>query len=307
MKSDSGRPAPSSLYLRNATADENLLLAEVDGTRLPVHLAVIMDGNRRWARERSLPSIMGHRAGVRVFRETVRACTDLGVRVLTAYAFSLENWKRSQQEVGILMHLFEHYSRKDRAEMQDNGVCFRIIGDVDHVPARVRAEFEKTVEVTRNNTRMILNLAVNYGSRDEILLAVRRLAEEVKAGRLDPSKITSDDMSRQLYTAGLPDPDLLIRTSGEIRISNFLLWQMAYTEFWFTERYWPEFSRTDLLHALLDYQRRERRFGGGTEASGESSGGTGADESFTIRKQGESTIGRQFAVGAEAGLDEVKR
>lgn len=281
------------LCLRNATPEERELLADLDGTRLPLHLAVIMDGNRRWARQRSLPAIMGHRAGVRVFRDLVRASTDLGIGYLTAYAFSLENWKRSETEVGILMHLFEHYSRKDRAEMVENGVRFRIIGNMDNLPRRVRAEFEKTCEVTRLNTGMVLNLAVNYGARAEILEAARKLADDIVEGRVDARKLRDGDFERHLYTAGIPDPDLLIRTSGEIRVSNFLLWQMAYSEFWFTERNWPEFTRIDLLHALLDYQRRERRYGG----SGETVEPAAA----------ENNTGRRVALGAGASLDEVKR
>jgi undecaprenyl diphosphate synthase len=243
------------------------LLQRLDPARLPRHVAIIMDGNRRWARERSLPSLMGHRAGVRAFRDVVRACSDLGIGILTAYAFSVENWKRSSQEVGILMNLFEHYSRQDRKEMLANGVRFRIIGDFDSLPDRVRQEFSRTVEATSQNTRTILNLAVNYGARSEILQAIRSLARDVASGHIKESEIDENLLSERLYTSGLEDPDLLIRTSGEMRISNFLLWQMAYTEFWFTSRNWPDFSRSDLLEALLDYQSRERRFGG-TDVSG---------------------------------------
>jgi undecaprenyl diphosphate synthase len=295
----SARPSAEIPFLRNATAEEQALLAQLDPARLPAHLAVIMDGNRRWARERSLPSLMGHRAGVRAFREVVRASSDLGIKVLTAYAFSLENWKRSQKEVGILMRLFEHYSRKDRAEMNANGVCFRIIGKTADLPDRVRAEFEKTSEVTRDNRRLILNLAVNYGSRGEILDAVRDLAAEIAAGKVDPERLEEADFERHLYTSGLPDPDLLIRTSGEIRVSNFLLWQMAYTEFWFTERNWPAFTRLDLLHALLDYQQRERRFGGG----GGSDEPAPAERSREEASSPESGDARRVALAA----DEVKR
>lgn len=303
MKSDSVMPP----FLRNATADEQKVLAALDGGRLPAHLAVIMDGNRRWARSRALPSLMGHRAGVRAFRDLVRASTDLGIRVLTAYAFSLENWKRSEKEVGILMRLFEHYSRKDRAEMLANGVRFRIIGDVAALPARVRAEFDETSRVTAANDRLILNLAVNYGSRGELVEAVRRIATEAQHGSLDPATLGEDDVSRLLYTGGQPDPDLLIRTSGEIRVSNFLLWQMAYTEFWFTERYWPDFRRLDLLHALLDFQARERRYGGSSGADGESSGGTGAQQNLEVVRVGTSTLGRKPLAGDTVSLNEVNR
>lgn len=268
----------SSLQVRNATPEETALLVALDPARLPRHVAVIMDGNRRWARERLLPGIMGHRAGVRAFRDLVRACSDLGIGVLTAYAFSLENWKRSPQEIGILMHLFEHYSRKDRAEMVANGVRFKIIGDPAVLPERVRREFDRTTEATAHNTRTVLNLAVNYGARHEILGAVRELARDLAAGRLQEDALDEAAISSRLYTAGLPDPDLLIRTSGEIRVSNFLLWQMAYTEFWFTPRNWPDFSRLDFLHALVDYQARDRRFGGGVAGR---VGGDGSPSSAT--------------------------
>ncbi len=264
MKSESG-VAASPPYLRNPTAEERVLLGRLDRERLPNHIAVIMDGNRRWARERRWPAFLGHRAGVRAFREMVRACTDLGIGVLTAYAFSWENWKRSQQEVRILMRLFEHYSRKDREEMHANGVRFRIIGDTTCLPQEVQAEFNATSALTRNNNSLILNLAVNYGSRHEILRATRLVAREIAEGRLDPDALQEEDLSSYFYTAGLPDPDLLIRTSGEMRVSNFLLWQIAYSEFWFTDRNWPAFQRSDLLRALIDYQGRDRRFGGGGE------------------------------------------
>jgi undecaprenyl diphosphate synthase len=253
-----------ALKIRSATAEEQALLAQLDEARMPAHVAVIMDGNRRWARSRNLPALMGHRSGERAFKTMVRACSDLGIKVLTAYAFSLENWKRSEMEVSILMRLFEHYSRKRRDDMQANAVRFQILGNTDDLPERVQAEFARTIELTRHNQGMILNLAVNYGSRGEIVRAAQQLAREVAAGRLRPEDIDEAAMNGHLYTAGMPDPDLLIRTSGEVRISNFLLWQMAYTEFWFTPALWPDFSRVHLLSALLDYQSRDRRFGGGT-------------------------------------------
>jgi undecaprenyl diphosphate synthase len=248
------------------------LLGRVDPHVMPTHVAVIMDGNRRWARQHRLPSIMGHRAGVRSFRELVRACSDLGVRVLTAYAFSLENWKRSQAEVSILMHLFEHYCRTDRREMLANGVRFRVLGEVELLPARVQAEFARTAEATAHNDKVILNLAVNYGSRGELVRAAKRLAQAVRDGQLSLDDLDESAIEANLFTQGLPDPDLLIRTSGELRVSNFLLWQMAYTEFAFTARYWPDFTRSDLLQAILDYQSRERRFGGGSHPEPSSSG-----------------------------------
>lgn len=255
------------MHLRNASAAEKALLEQVDPLAVPTHLAVIMDGNRRWARQHRLPSIMGHRAGVRSFRELVRACSDLGIRVLTAYAFSLENWKRSQAEVSILMHLFEHYCRTDRREMLGNGVRFNVLGEVELLPVRVQQEFARTAQATAHNNKVLLNLAVNYGSRGELVRAVKRLAQAVQEGELTLEAIDEDLVASKLYTQGLPDPDLLIRTSGELRVSNFLLWQMAYTEFAFTPRYWPDFTRSDLIQAILDYQSRERRFGGSRPAS----------------------------------------
>ena len=250
------------VHLRNASAAEQELLQQVDPQRMPVHLAVIMDGNRRWARKRGYPSIMGHRAGVRSFREVVRACSDLGVRVLTAYAFSLENWKRSTAEVSILMHLFEHYCRTDRREMLANGVRFRVLGQVDELPARVQREFARTSEATAHNSKLILNLAVNYGARGELVRAVQQIARGVAEGSCEPDSIDEAMISRHLYSVGLPDPDLLVRTSGEVRISNFLLWQMAYTEMYFSPLYWPDFSRSELVRAIIDFQGRDRRFGG---------------------------------------------
>ncbi len=245
------------------SSTEEELLSRLDRDALPNHVAVIMDGNRRWARSRRLPALLGHRAGVKAFRRMVSLCLDLGIEVLTAYAFSAENWKRSPVEVRVLMNLFEHYSRLERNKMVESGIKFQAIGRIDLLPPAVRSEFYRTEEVTRGNTRLQLNLAVNYGGRDELVKAVREIAHEVKAGNLSPDEISEQTISSHLWTSGLPDPDLLIRTSGELRVSNFLLWQMAYTEFCFIDLYWPDVTREVLLQALLDYQGRERRFGGG--------------------------------------------
>lgn len=235
-------------------------------TSLPQHLAVIMDGNRRWARTRRLPSVLGHQAGVRSFRRMLEACREIGIRHLTAYAFSAENWRRSPTEVGILMQLFERYAAREREKLRRTGICFRLIGNVDDLPEQVRREFLLTVEATKENTAMVLNLAVNYGSREEIVRAVRHIAEEVKEGRLASEAITADLISDCLYTSGQPEPDLMIRTSGELRMSNFLLWQSAYTEFFFTDAFWPDVDRSVLDQALEAFARRERRFGGGQPA-----------------------------------------
>jgi undecaprenyl diphosphate synthase len=235
----------------------------VDRGALPRHLAVIMDGNRRWARLRRLPSVLGHQAGVRSFRRLLEACREIGIPYLTAYAFSAENWRRSPAEVGILMQLFERYAAREREKLRRTGIRFRLIGNVDDLPQQVRREFLATVEATKDNTAMVLNLAVNYGSHEEIVRAVRLLAGKVKDGQLEPEAITAAVIEDHLYTAGQPEPDLMIRTSGELRMSNFLLWQSAYTEFFFTDAYWPDVDRSVLDQALREFAARDRRFGGG--------------------------------------------
>lgn len=230
---------------------------------LPRHLAVIMDGNRRWAKERRLPSVLGHQAGVRSFRRLLEACRELGIPYLTAYAFSAENWRRSPSEVGVLMQLFERYAAREREKLRRTGIRFRLIGNVADLPEQVRREFLLTVEATKDNHAMVLNLAVNYGSREEIVRAVQSIAGQVKEGKLSLKAIDADTVSEHLYTSGQPEPDLMIRTSGELRMSNFLLWQSAYTEFFFTEAYWPDVDRAVLGRALDEFAKRERRFGGG--------------------------------------------
>jgi undecaprenyl diphosphate synthase len=232
--------------------------------QLPQHLAVIMDGNRRWARDRRLPALLGHRAGVRAFRRLLERCRELGIPHLTAYAFSAENWRRSPLEVEVLMKLFERYAAREREKLRRTGIRFRLIGDIDELPRRVQEEFLKTVEATAHNRAMTLNLAVNYGAREEILRAVRLLATEAASGGLEPAGITAEMIEQRLYTQGQPDPDLLIRTSGELRMSNFLLWQSAYTEFYFTDAYWPDVDDNILNRALSEFSSRDRRYGGGS-------------------------------------------
>ncbi|MHB2020136.1 MAG: isoprenyl transferase [Candidatus Xenobia bacterium] len=241
------------------TDDATEIEARLDPTRIPRHIAIIMDGNRRWALQRSLPALMGHRAGVRALREVVEACVDLKVEVLTVYAFSVENWKRSEIEVNILLSLFEYYSRQDRNRLHGNNVRFRVIGRRHELPARVLRALEATEAATRNNTGLVMNLAVNYGARAEIVEATRAMLQD----GVNPNDVTEQTFEKYLYTQGQPDPDLLIRTSGELRLSNFLLWQMAYTEFWFTELYWPDFGRQHLCEAVLEFQKRDRRYGAG--------------------------------------------
>ena len=238
---------------------ESELLSQLDLSRLPRHLAVIMDGNRRWAQERHLPVVFGHRAGVKAFRLVMETCREFGIQSLTAYAFSVENWRRSETEVRVLMQLFEQYTRAERDKMVRTGICFRTIGRLEELPESVLREFARTTEATAHNTSMNLNLAVNYGGRDEIVRAAQRLLRQGYA----PENLTEETFSAQLDTAGQPDPDLMIRTSGEVRISNFLLWQTAYSELYFTPLFWPEISRRVILEAFLEFQRRNRRYGGG--------------------------------------------
>ncbi len=239
------------------------LATALDPSRIPVHLAIIMDGNGRWANRRSLPRIAGHKAGVGPVRTTVETCARLGVRVLTLYAFSMENWKRPRAEVEALWRLLRFYLRRELPELQRHDIRLVALGRLDMLPPAVRAELEAAIDVTRLNRGLQVNLAINYGGRTEIVDAVNAMIEESAAkGTLSTLRIDETSLAERLYTRGLPDPDLLIRTSGEMRISNFLLWQIAYAELYVTETLWPDFSRTDLLRAILDYQKRERRYGG---------------------------------------------
>jgi undecaprenyl diphosphate synthase len=245
-------------------ASEDWALAEsLDPKRLPAHIAVIMDGNGRWARLRNLPRAAGHKAGVEPVRQTVETCARLGVKHLTMYAFSSENWKRPRTEVDTLWRLLRLYLSKELPQLLRNNIRLVAIGRLDGLPEHVQRELAQGVEATAGNNGLQVNLAINYGSRAEIVDAVNRsLSEARERGALDSLVIDEDDISKRLYTAGAPDPDLLIRTSGEMRISNFLLWQIAYAELYVTETLWPDFTRTELLKALLDYQGRDRRFGG---------------------------------------------
>jgi len=236
-------------------------MQETSFERLPRHVAIIMDGNGRWAKIRSLPRIEGHRKGADSVRSVVRACRRHGIEVLTLYAFSLENWNRPSSEVEALMDLLKDYLLSERQEMMDNGIRLQVIGRTQDLRPDIQAILRETVEATAHNSEMILNLALSYSGRDEILGALKRIIEDVQNGRVDPSNFSEEVISDCLDTKGLPDPDLLIRTSGEQRISNFLLWQMAYTEIYFTDTLWPDFSEDKLIEALRDYERRERRFG----------------------------------------------
>ncbi len=233
----------------------------LDPTKLPGHIAVIMDGNGRWAKKRFLPRAAGHRAGVKPVREIIEACCRLDIETLTLYAFSVENWKRPQAEIETLWKLLRQYLRTELPELKANGVRFQTIGRIDELPQAVRDDIDNAIVETAANTGMRLNVALNYSGRSELVDVVNDLLLRAhKHG--DPERISERDLSELLYTADSGDPDLLIRTSGEFRVSNFLLWQIAYSEIWVTERYWPEFRTMDLLEALLDYQSRDRRYGG---------------------------------------------
>jgi undecaprenyl diphosphate synthase len=229
--------------------------------RIPTHVAVIMDGNGRWARARGLPRFRGHAAGMRAVRESVEGAIEAGVGILTLFAFSQENWNRPAGEVASLMRLLERYVIRERDELRRQGVRVRIFGDRDRLGTRTRHAIEDAESSTSAGTRLDLNLMISYGARAEIVRAARRLAERVHNGTLAPAEIDEAAFAAELYTVDMPDPDLLIRTSGEQRISNFLLWQLAYTELYITPVLWPDFGRDDLYHAIHDYQRRERRFG----------------------------------------------
>jgi undecaprenyl diphosphate synthase len=236
-------------------------LEAVKAAGVPRHVAIIMDGNGRWAAERGLPRWRGHREGMRSVRRAVESSLELGLEHLTLYAFSRENWSRPAQEVGALMRLLAEFVDRERAELRDQGVKTRVFGDRDSLPAAARASVERLEETTAGGTKLQLNVAISYGSRDEITDAARAIARLAVDGALDPETLTSEEFGRHLYTAGWPDPDLLVRTSGEFRISNFLLWQIAYSEIHVTPVLWPDFGRADLIEAVADYQRRDRRFG----------------------------------------------
>jgi undecaprenyl diphosphate synthase len=229
---------------------------------VPAHVAVIMDGNGRWATRRGLPRVAGHREGVKAARALVRAGDAIGLRYLTLYAFSTENWNRPEDEVTTLMRLLEESIYRELPELMERNVRLRVIGRGSGVPLPVRRGIDHVVHETRANTGLTLLMAFNYGGRDELLDAFRALARQVRAGEITPEEIGEDHVSRALYTEGVPDPDLLIRTSGEMRISNFLLWQIAYTELWMTPVLWPDFGPIDLYRAIADFQQRSRRFGG---------------------------------------------
>ncbi|SHE27728.1 isoprenyl transferase [Alkalibacter saccharofermentans] len=229
---------------------------------LPNHVGIIMDGNGRWAKMQNKPRLYGHKAGVETIREIVKVSSRLGIKALTLYAFSTENWKRPHTEVAGLMGIFSRYLKKEVSELNDNNVKLRIVGDIAPLSQKLKEQIAESEKLTKENTGLVLNIAVNYGGRSEVLNAVREIAEMVKQGRIDPEDISESTIEENLYTAGLPDPDFVIRTSGEMRLSNFLIWQCAYSELWFTPVLWPDFTEEIFLSALEEFQNRTRRFGG---------------------------------------------
>ena len=253
--------AHSAGSLGPVTTEEAHLLEKLDLERLPRHIAVIMDGNGRWAQKRHLPRVAGHRRGTQSARTTIETCARLHIEALTLYAFSVENWRRPKTEIEFLMQLLREYLRREMPLIQRNNIRMRFLGRADELPEGVQKDTREAVEATARNTGMVLSIALNYGGRAEIVDAMNAILAE-RNGHGSGSAVTEEVLSRNLYTANLPDPDLLIRTSGEMRVSNFLLWQIAYAEIFVTETLWPDFNRAKLLEALLEYQKRERRYGG---------------------------------------------
>ncbi|MBI3404621.1 MAG: isoprenyl transferase [Acidobacteria bacterium] len=258
--------------LKPETREEAELLAQLDPKRFPQHIAVIMDGNGRWAQKRHLPRVAGHKAGVRTAREVIETCAHLKISALTLYAFSVENWRRPKAEIDFLMRLLREYLRKELPIIHKNNIRLIVIGRQDQLPAAVGKDIEQAMAHTAGNTGMRLIVALNYGGRTELVDAFNAILESARSNGHSHGawKADEDLISQHLYTAGLPDPDLLIRTSGEMRVSNFLLWQIAYAEIYVTETLWPDFHRTALLEALLEYQKRERRYGGLTSPASRS-------------------------------------
>ena len=236
-------------------------MIKIDLNKLPQHIAIIMDGNGRWAQQHAIGRIRGHKKGAQAVRTVVRACREIGIKYLTLFAFSIENWERPAKEVQSLMSLLEEYLIKEVKELQKQGIRLTTIGEINRLHPSVKEKLLQAKEITINNDKMVLNIALSYGGKDEIIRAVKKIIQDNKNGKIDINEINKETFNNYLYTCGMPDPDLLIRTSGEYRISNFLLWQIAYTELYFTKVLWPDFTKDDLLRAIVSYQKRERRFG----------------------------------------------
>lgn len=235
---------------------------QLDDNNIPKHVAMIMDGNGRWAKSRNLPRTMGHKAGVETIRRIIKEADRLGIKYVTFYAFSTENWKRPETEVNALMNLLVQYLKDEIIDLHNNGVILRILGDIENIPGKCRKQIEEAVTLTKDNEGLVLNIAFNYGGRDEILRSVKLIIDDIEQGKINKNDIDQKLFSNYLYTKDSPDPDLIIRPSGEQRISNFLLWQCAYSEFWYSNVNWPDFKERDLQQAIYDYQNRDRRFGG---------------------------------------------
>lgn len=236
-------------------------MRRIDEDKLPKHIAIIMDGNGRWAEKRLLNRIAGHQVGIKRAKEAIRFCTELGIQALTLYAFSTENWSRPKREIKTLMNLMKRFLRAEGKNLVKNNIRLNIVGNIEDLPNDVSEVLKEFILKTRNNTGMILNAALSYSGRNEIIRAVKKIVGDVKKGKLTKEQINEETFSRYLFTSGVPDPDLLIRTSGEFRISNFLIWQMAYTELYVTDILWPDFKKKDLINAIINYQQRERRYG----------------------------------------------
>ena len=247
---------------KSKSSKDDKIEEQIDLENLPKHIAIIMDGNGRWAKNRFLPRTAGHITGAEKVRDAVEACLDLKVPFLTLYAFSKENWKRPKKEVETLMQLLSKYLKKETAELDKNGVKINIIGDIEELPDSVKLELKKSIEKTKDNTSLTFNLALNYGSRQEIVKAFKDMHIDIEQGKLDIADVDESTVSDYLYTKGQPDPDLIIRTSGEERISNFLLYQIAYSEFDFIDVLWPDFKKDDLYKSIIKFQKRSRRYGG---------------------------------------------
>ena len=241
---------------------ENEFWSAIPESKRPKHIAMIMDGNGRWAQERSQPRINGHQKGAETVRAITEECARLGIEQLTLYCLSSENWKRPELELEFLMHLLSEYLVNERETLGQNNIRLKIIGRRERIPANVQTEMDRSIELTSKNTGTILCLAINYGGRAEIVDAIQNICRQVESGELDVDAIREETVSEHLYTAGMSDPDLMIRTAGEMRISNYLLWQLSYAELWVTQKYWPEFCTDDLRTAIQDYSKRKRRFGG---------------------------------------------
>ena len=248
--------------LKNMFNKKNQNKSNIDYNRLPAHIAIIMDGNGRWAKKRALPRSVGHREGAKTLKEISTFCGEIGIKYLTVYAFSTENWKRPKSEVDALMNLLLDYLKNAETHIGGKNVRIQVVGDISVFDDKIKKEIDRVTKLTSQNTGLTLNIALNYGSRDEIVHAVRKIVQEVTLGKLEVDNINEKVLNDRLYTATTPDPDLLIRPGGEKRLSNFLLWQSAYTEFWYTDVLWPDFKKEHILHAIIEYQKRNRRFGG---------------------------------------------